>query len=100
MTNGHCICSMKRKIFRKDILKAGRDIMFLNGYNATGIKEITDSIEIPKGSFYNHFTSKEAFGLEVLQNYTDNGINWHKKSLIQTKKISARIITGIVFTND
>lgn len=86
MTNGHYICSMKRKIFREDILKAGRDIMFLNGYNATGIKEITDSIEIPKGSFYNHFSSKEAFGLEVLQNYTDNGINWHKKSLIQTKK--------------
>lgn len=86
MTNGHYICSMKRKIFREDILKAGKELMFLNGYNATGIKEITDSIKIPKGSFYNHFSSKEAFGLEVLQNYTDGGVQWHKRSLQLTEK--------------
>ena len=81
MTNGHYICPMKRKIFREDILKAGLEIMFDNGYNATGIKEITDRVQIPKGSFYNHFENKEAFGLEVLQTYCDNGVRLHKKRL-------------------
>ena len=82
MTNGHYVCSMKRKIFREDILKAGQEIMFDYGYNATGIKQITDAIEIPKGSFYNHFDNKEAFGLEVLENYCKNGIQLHRNALI------------------
>lgn len=59
--------------------------MFLNGYNATGIKEITDFVDIPKGSFYNHFKNKEEFGLEVLQYYSDNGVKMHEESLLNSK---------------
>ncbi len=73
---------MKRKIHREDIIEAGLELMFLNGYNATGIKEITDFVKIPKGSFYNHFKNKEEFGLEVLQFYCDNGVKMHKKNLL------------------
>ena len=73
---------MKRKIHKEDIIKAGLDLMFLNGYNATGIKEITKSIGIPKGSFYNHFSSKEEFGLEVLKYYCDRGLAYHRESLL------------------
>lgn len=85
MTNGHYVCSMKRKIFREDILKAGQEIMFDYGYNATGIKQITDAIDIPKGSFYNHFESKEDFGLEVLNNYCTNGVQLHRNALIHAE---------------
>ena len=60
---------MKRKIHREDIVKAGIELMHLHGYTATGIKDITDKIKIPKGSFYNHFKSKEEFGLEVIDFY-------------------------------
>ncbi len=73
---------MKRKIDRQDILDAGYNLMFTNGYEATGIKEITDEVKIPKGSFYNHFSSKEEFGLEVLQQYADNGELVHKKNFL------------------
>lgn len=82
MTNGHYICRMKRKIYRENILEAGTEIMFSLGYNATGIKEITEHIGIPKGSFYNHFSSKQAFGLEVVKNYSDNGVEFHRKVLL------------------
>lgn len=75
---------MKRKIFREDIIQAGLDIMFMNGYNATGIKEITDKVDIPKGSFYNHFENKESFGLEVLKTYSQRGIKFHKRILENT----------------
>ena len=82
MTNGHYICNVKRKIHREDIINTGLQLMFLNGYNATGIKEITDSIAIPKGSFYNHFQNKEEFGLEVLQHYCDNGLRMYRNVLL------------------
>jgi TetR/AcrR family transcriptional repressor of nem operon len=60
---------MKRKINREDILLAGLELIHLNGFHATGVKEITDAVDIPKGSFYNHFESKEEFGLELLEYY-------------------------------
>ena len=74
---------MKRKIYREDIINAGRDLMFSKGYSGTGIKDITDKIDIPKGSFYNHFTSKEEFGLEMLKAYSDNGVEIHKQNMLQ-----------------
>ncbi len=86
MTTGHYTCNMKRKIHRQDIIEAGRELMFLNGYAATGIKDITDKIEIPKGSFYNHFSSKEEFGLEMLKGYSDNGVEVHRRGFLDQSK--------------
>ena len=85
MTTGHYNIYMKRKIYREDIIKAGLDLMFLHGYNATGIKDITNRIAIPKGSFYNHFSSKEEFGLEVLKFYCDRGLELHKSALLASE---------------
>tara|TARA_B100000497_G_C7658460_1_gene396468 strand:- start:934 stop:1467 length:534 start_codon:yes stop_codon:yes gene_type:complete len=59
--------------------------MFTNGYYATGIKEITESIKIPKGSFYNHFSNKEEFGLEVVKMYCDNGLEMYKSIFLDKK---------------
>jgi TetR/AcrR family transcriptional repressor of nem operon len=41
------------------------------GYNACGVKDITEAAGVPKGSFYNHFESKEAMALETLRAYGD-----------------------------
>jgi TetR/AcrR family transcriptional regulator, transcriptional repressor for nem operon len=54
---------------RGRLIKAGAEIMHLKGYNNTGVKEILDKAGIPKGSFYNHFRSKEEFGLQVIDYY-------------------------------
>jgi len=48
---------------------AGYTLFQLQGYNATGIQQITDKAGVPKGSFYNHFHSKEAFAAQILRNY-------------------------------
>jgi TetR/AcrR family transcriptional repressor of nem operon len=40
-----------------------------HGFNSTGVQEITDAAGVPKGSFYNHFDSKEEYGAEVLGRY-------------------------------
>lgn len=75
---------MRRKIFKEDILKAGEKLMFLHGYNATGIKQITDEVGIPKGSFYHHFENKEAFGIELLKYYWLNGNKYFTKKLVDS----------------
>ena len=45
--------------------------MHLKGYNDTGIQEIIDKADLPKGSFYNFFKSKEDFGLLVIDYFME-----------------------------
>ena len=45
--------------------------MHLKGFNHTGIQEILDAADVPKGSFYNYFKNKEDFGLQVIDYFVD-----------------------------
>jgi TetR/AcrR family transcriptional repressor of nem operon len=51
---------------KERILQKGAEIIHQKGYNHTGIQEILDAAKVPKGSFYNYFSSKEDFGLQVI----------------------------------
>ncbi|TAJ11376.1 TetR family transcriptional regulator [Marinilabiliaceae bacterium JC017] len=51
------------------ILEIGARLMHQKGYNYTGIQEILKEAEVPKGSFYFYFKSKEDFGLQVIDQY-------------------------------
>jgi len=62
---------MKRKHDIGDILQNGQELFRKQGYHNTGIEEILRVCKIPKGSFYNFFTSKEDFGLRVLEIYSE-----------------------------
>lgn len=56
---------------RSNLIEAGLRMFHTEGYAATGVQGIAESVGVPKGSFYNHFPSKEAFGAEVLDAYFD-----------------------------
>ncbi|MGO7017070.1 TetR family transcriptional regulator C-terminal domain-containing protein [Rhizobium leguminosarum] len=56
---------------RDNLVKAGLRMFHTEGYAATGVQGIAESVGVPKGSFYNHFPSKEVFGAEVLDAYFD-----------------------------
>ena len=58
---------------RGSLVRAGLQMIHAEGYAATGIQGIVESVKVPKGSFYNHFASKEAFGAEVIDAYFDRG---------------------------
>src|SRR5262249_2360199 len=55
---------------RQHLLEKGFELLYLKGYNGTGIQEIVDAAEVPKGSFYSYFDSKQVFALEALRHYT------------------------------
>jgi TetR/AcrR family transcriptional repressor of nem operon len=54
---------------REALLDAGADHLHATGYAATGVAVIAASARAPKGSFYNHFRSKDALAVEVLSRY-------------------------------
>ncbi len=39
------------------------------GFPGTALEEILKAAQVPKGSFYHYFASKEAFGLELIESY-------------------------------
>ena len=57
---------MKRSHNKEEIVQAGLDIMLTGGFNGTGIEAILKQANVPKGSFYNFFSSKEEFGLAAI----------------------------------
>jgi TetR/AcrR family transcriptional regulator, transcriptional repressor for nem operon len=54
---------------RERLLDAGLETLHRRGFNGCGVQEITEAAGVPKGSFYNHFESKEALGAAVLDRY-------------------------------
>lgn len=59
----------KKLIKKENLLAHGVQLLMQQGYHGTGLKEILDAVQIPKGSFYNYFPSKESFAAEVIQHY-------------------------------
>ncbi|MDC6365701.1 MULTISPECIES: TetR/AcrR family transcriptional regulator [Flavobacteriaceae] len=51
------------------ILTIGGNLIIQKGFNNVGLNEILSAADIPKGSFYYYFKSKEDFGLQVIKNY-------------------------------
>jgi TetR/AcrR family transcriptional regulator, transcriptional repressor for nem operon len=60
---------MAKPNVREKLLEAGAQVLFAQGFNATGVQEIADAAGAPKGSFYNHFESKDAFAVEVIDRH-------------------------------
>lgn len=54
---------------RAKLLDEGLNSIIQQGYNGTGLKEVLDAVNVPKGSFYNYFKSKEDFGAAVVRHY-------------------------------
>lgn len=46
------------------------DVFHARGFNGCSVQDIVEAAGVPKGSFYNHFESKEALGVEVVRAYT------------------------------
>lgn len=60
---------MARPSVKQQIIDAGLAELHARGYAACSVEDITKAAGVPKGSFYNHFSSKEAFAVEAVRRY-------------------------------
>jgi TetR/AcrR family transcriptional repressor of nem operon len=60
---------MATKSTRERLIDVGLGLMHQNGFNATGLADILKAADVPKGSFYHHFSSKEDFAAAALERY-------------------------------
>lgn len=96
------ICLMKEQTTKERIMVAAEKIMLENSFHSVGIKQILDTVKVPKGSFYHYFTSKEQFGVEMLKQYMDDTTVEKRRMFIAVDKASDPVqhllaaLTGIV----
>lgn len=64
---------MARPNTREQLIQAGMTTLYQQGFNATTIQDITDAAQVPKGSFYNHFESKEELAQVALERFWESG---------------------------
>ncbi len=63
------------KSARQTILDTAQVIVGRKGFSAVGLNEILQAAQVPKGSFYHYFNSKDAFGVVLLDTYFDNYVH-------------------------
>jgi|SRR5450830_68916 len=64
--------SSATKSARQTILETAQSIVGAKGFSAVGLNEILQAADVPKGSFYHYFHSKDAFGVVLLDTYFDH----------------------------
>ena len=61
--------SSKSEATRQHILDTSFPLVLHKGFVGVGLQEILKACDVPKGSFYHYFASKEAFGCALLEQY-------------------------------
>ena len=75
---------------RQQIIDVAKTIILGKGFSAVGLNEILTSASVPKGSFYHYFSSKEAFGNALLNDYFDDYTTKLSKDLQQPSLLPAK----------
>ena len=60
---------MKRANKRHELIQVGKEIVVQQGFKGTSLNEILSIADVPKGSFYYYFSSKEDFGLAIVDDF-------------------------------
>ncbi|MBK4785929.1 MAG: TetR/AcrR family transcriptional regulator [Pantoea sp. Pent] len=75
--------TVQRNEIREHLLATGEQICLQRGFTGMGLSEMLALAEVPKGSFYHYFRSKEAFGVALLERYFVNYQQQVKQQLTQ-----------------
>jgi TetR/AcrR family transcriptional repressor of nem operon len=68
-TIGH-IGFMPQRSVKTQLVKKAEEVFRQRGYNGASVQEITAAAGVPKGSFYNHYGSKEAMAADIVRRYS------------------------------
>ena len=64
---------MPRPSLREQIIDAAVETLHRQGFNGSSVQDIAEAAGAPKGSFYNHFESKEEIAVAALDRYWERG---------------------------
>ncbi len=86
---------------RDRILQAGAELFGKKGFNGTGLAEILTLAGVPKGSFYHYFSSKEEFGVVLIERARDEYLD-ELRGILSDRKLSSvkRLRTVFEHTRD
>ncbi len=73
---------MSKPSNREKILTEGLRVVHERGFAGAGVRDIVRAAGVPQGSFTNHFASKEAFGLEIIDLYFARGRDVMRATLL------------------
>jgi TetR/AcrR family transcriptional regulator, transcriptional repressor for nem operon len=74
------------------ILDTARELMLRKSYHSVGLSEILAAADIPKGSFYHHFSSKEDFGVALLHRYVEEITAIRQRLLLTTETAESPLL--------
>lgn len=77
---------LARPSARNAIVESGTKLFIERGFNGCSVQDITDLAGVPKGSFYNHFKSKEALAAEIVTVY---GMGRFDRSVLTNPEVPA-----------
>jgi TetR/AcrR family transcriptional regulator, transcriptional repressor for nem operon len=66
---------------RAKILTEGLRVVHERGFGGASVRDIVQAAGVPQGSFTNHFVSKEAFGLEIINLHFDSARDLIQRTL-------------------
>jgi len=75
---------------RQHILDTGKAIITRKGFAGVGLNEILSAADVPKGSFYHYFKSKELFGEAMLADYVTRYLAQMDSVLSQPEQTAAQ----------
>jgi TetR/AcrR family transcriptional repressor of nem operon len=65
------LSGMARASHKETLLSEGLRVVHERGFGASSVRDIVQAAGVPQGSFTNHFASKEAFALEIIERYRE-----------------------------
>ncbi len=81
--------TLKHEIKADYLLEKGMEIIWSRGYNATSVNDIVKAADVPKGSFYFYFDSKEDFVVKALDKYFTS-VSGPAIEILKNKKLSPK----------
>jgi TetR/AcrR family transcriptional repressor of nem operon len=81
--------NIKHSDVRQHILDTAKTIILGRGFSAAGLNQVLRAADVPKGSFYHYFKSKDAFGEALLDSYFDDYLAQLDLVLVQPEASAA-----------
>lgn len=77
---------------RQHILDTGYELIVVKGFTSVGLSQLLKHAQVPKGSFYHYFQSKEQFGEALIADYFDKYLQrleslFSDESLTHTERV-------------